>query len=385
MPPTNLFKLFMSERGSVIKHLADRYIGIPLLFTIGLFINKKKPKPTSVGRIAVIRTAAIGDTVLLSGICQDLKHQYPEAHLVLITGPSNAGMASLMPNAVDEVLRLPVTDVLASIKQLRAAAPFDLVFDTGQWPRLDALYALACRARYRVGFNTPNQFKHYGFNKAVPHSDQVHEMENFRNLVRPFSSHKREHQPRLTIRPTDKIKQLLDEAGDVVVFHPWPGGANAWTKEWPTKSWCELAKRITALGYTIAVTGAPADAEPTQQLLTEARLGSQMRNLAGKLSLAETADLVQRAHSLISVNTGIMHIGSALNVPMVALHGPTSPRRWGPLSQRSVAVQPAGSGCGYLNLGFEYDGNPTDCMSRVGVDEVWDAFQAVRQTRASTV
>ena len=369
----------MSDRGNIINHIADRYIGIPVLFTLSLFFGKKKDKPETVRRIAIIRTAAIGDTVLLSAICQDLKHRYPLSELTFITGPSNAGMASLMPKAVDKVVKLPVTNVIASLRQIRQLGYFDLIFDTGQWPRLDALYAVACRGYYRIGFKTPNQFKHYCFNEAIPHSDQVHEIENFRNLIRPFTGEISFEKPYLTIKPSEKVSEIMQKTGPLVVIHPWPGGANSWTKEWPTQAWCDFAQRIVGQGFTIAVTGAPADIIPTNKLLEQAQLGDRMINLSGKLSLAETADLVRNAQAFISVNTGIMHIGSALNVPMIALHGPTSPLRWGPLSERSIAIQPGGNDCGYLNLGFEYKGNPTDCMSRIDVKEVWNAFCSIAQ------
>jgi ADP-heptose:LPS heptosyltransferase len=73
----------------------------------------------------------------------------------------------------------------------------------------------------------------------------------------------------------------------------------------------------------------------------------------------------------VSVNTGIMHISALLERPTLALHGPTNPRRWGPLGKTAVVIGPGPEcGCGYLNLGFEYPRSPPDCMARISVEEV---------------
>ena len=84
----------------------------------------------------------------------------------------------------------------------------------------------------------------------------------------------------------------------------------------------------------------------------------------------------------MAVNTGVMHLAALLDAPLVAVHGPTSRRRWGPVGARSVALAPAdATGCEFLHLGFEYPPGPVDCMQRIAVDTVFDAVLAV-MTRA---
>ena len=46
-------------------------------------------------------------------------------------------------------------------------------------------------------------------------------------------------------------------------------------------------------------------------------------------------------------------MAAATGVPLVALHGPSSPHRWGPVSKNAIVVEPPLRGCGFLNLGFE--------------------------------
>ena len=55
----------------------------------------------------------------------------------------------------------------------------------------------------------------------------------------------------------------------------------------------------------------------------------------------------------MSVNTGVMHVAAALEVPTIALNGPTSGRRWGPVGVHTRCVASPLIPDGYLNLGFE--------------------------------
>src|SRR4030067_3380926 len=94
-------------------------------------------------------------------------------------------------------------------------------------------------------------------------------------------------------------------------------------------------------------------------------------NLAGKLPLRDTAIVLKRTLLLVTVNTGIMHVGAALGVPLVALHGPTSSKRWGAYMKNGcqIAIESPIPGCGDLNLGFDYPAKPPPCMEGVAVEE----------------
>jgi heptosyltransferase-3 len=72
-----------------------------------------------------------------------------------------------------------------------------------------------------------------------------------------------------------------------------------------------------------------------------------------------------------------MHLAALLEKPLVALHGPTNPHRWGPVypshsSEGSTLVLGPGleEGGAYLNLGFEYPENPTYLMDQISVEAV---------------
>jgi ADP-heptose:LPS heptosyltransferase len=79
---------------------------------------------------------------------------------------------------------------------------------------------------------------------------------------------------------------------------------------------------------------------------------------------------------VVSVNTGIMHMADALSGSLVALHGPTNARRWGPVSTTSISLESPLPGAGYLDLGFEFPRQVPDCMKALSFDTVLTACRA---------
>jgi len=97
----------------------------------------------------------------------------------------------------------------------------------------------------------------------------------------------------------------------------------------------------------------------------------------GRDGLSSVARLLMRAELLVSVNTGIMHLGALLGTPTVSINGPTAQHRWGPVGRYVIGVDTPDSSGGFLHLGFEFEGNPTDTMERISTEQVFKAAQVV--------
>ena len=333
----------------------------------------KRKRPEVIRRIGLLKTAAIGDTALLSVITRDIAHAFPEAELVLVTGEDNAGVAPLLRPAVTRHVRISTVQPLAAIRTLRAER-FDVIADCGSWPRIDAVLTALSGARWRLGFRTRKQHRHYAYDVSVPHSAELHELANYRMLVEALGV-RGGSAPRLLAPkslPTERLP-----ASPFLVFHPWAGGFRGELREWPERRWVELAGRLAHLGR-ILITGSAAEADRSAGLARRmADAGADhAESVAGRYSLSELADVLSTASLVVSVNTGVMHLAALLGAPTLSLNGPTNERRWGPVGERVVSVNPSVSGCGYLDLGFEYDGQRTDCMEHIAVNDV---EAAVRQ------
>ena len=354
-----------NARGNIFLKLLDKYTGTAILYSLGNW-KKKRALPGNIESIALLKTAGIGDTVLLTAVIEDIRTRYPKSKLVLFTGESNYDFARGIKD-LDEVVLLPIKNPMKSIGIIRKYH-FHVFFDYGPWPRLNAILSFFSHSDFTVGFHTEGQNRHYAYDQTVAHLQTVHELENYRNIIRAVGI-----EPNSMPYVNVQERILTPEIGsDYIVIHPWPGGIKSYLKEWPLERWTELADRFTRLGFTTVITGGPKDRDKAEALRKTVSPDGKTFNLAG-IPLPDTVALLRGARLLVSVNTGIMHIAAALNLPLVALHGPTSTRRWGPLSKKAISIVSKMPGCGYLHLGFEYPGNPPDCMGAIAVEEVFDA------------
>ncbi|HEY5063121.1 MAG TPA: hypothetical protein VII52_16395, partial [Gemmatimonadaceae bacterium] len=171
------------RRATPLYRQIDRYVGIPAAALLAVAPKRTRPSDSSIRRIGILKTAAIGDTLLLVGIPEALEKRFPGASIVMITGRDNAGVVPLLGSSIREhVIVAPARPIAAAraIRRLR----LDLLLECGPWPRVDALLGALSGARYRVGFRVKGQARHYGFDAVVEHSPAVHQLENFRRLAR---------------------------------------------------------------------------------------------------------------------------------------------------------------------------------------------------------
>ena len=355
-----------AARGDGRLRTLDRTAGVALLAAAGA-LKRRRTLPVEIRRIGILKSTGIGDMILLTGVARDVAAAYPDATVFLIAGRDNAEVARLVEGV--EVVTVPIDEPLETIRRLRELE-LDVLLDFGQWARVEAICSFLSGARFTVGFETPGQRRHYCYDSAVRHSGDVHELENYRRLAERLGVESRSvpklGDPRSNGRPP--------AAQPFVVFHLWPGGYRSELKEWPLESWRELAARLVDRGYSIVLTGAAADAERTERFVRLCGdLEGHVENAAGRYAFPELVELLRRASCVVSVNTGVMHLAAASGAPTVSLNGPTSEARWGPVGERARSVNADLPGCGYLNLGFEYDRGRTDCMRAISVDRVADA------------
>lgn len=360
----------MKERNNVVMKKLDFWIGCPLLFLLG-FVQKRRKCPVMDGkfplRMALIKTAAIGDTILLGAMIAELKSAYPNSHLTVICSNSNVGMVKNFTD-VDEIVLFRMGRPIYSLFKIWRLPPFDVVFDFGSWPRINGLISWAARSSFRVGFKRFDTYRHYIYDAQVMHSDELHEIDNYRNILRAVNI------PILGLLPDLRTSEHIRKNGNYVVLHPYPGGAMEQQRKWDEVNWEELGERISqCYGYTILLSGGSLDYLSAERIKVRLeQKGVKVENIAGKYNLKQMASVLQYARIVVSVNTGIMHYAAAVGVPLVALHGATSIKRWGPLSACAKVVFSGETCQPCISLGFESKCRNPICMQHITVDMVMD-------------
>ncbi len=319
--------------------------------------------------IAILEIAAIGDTLLLAPLIRDLRNGFPAARLTLFAAANNF-QAGKMLEGIDQLVKVDIKNPLNAIRSIRQNGPIDLLFDFGQWPRYNSLLSHFSGARFKLGYKTRGQYRHFTYDKVVEHSAKAHEFENYRSLVRA-SGIAAESAPVLLSSP----KQV---AGGHIVVHMFPGGTTPYLKEWPEENWIKIIDHLTSQGGKVVLTGVGVDKERAEAVRSGCRNQELVEVGAGRLSLVECSDLILGASLVISVNTGIMHLAAMLERNLIALNGPTSAKRWGPLNKNAIAIQAPIPCSPCLNLGFEYGCDQNLCMQSIGADKVLEAISTFK-------
>lgn len=357
------------ERGNPALRALDRYLGIPIV-AVGGALRRQRPRPSELRRIGVLNATSIGDTVLLSAVVRDIAAAHPEAETVLFAGEAMAPVLRQLDGVT--IVPIRISSPRSAVRTIRAQR-LDALLDFDPWPRIEPVYCLLSGAGFTAGFRSPGQHRHYGYDATVEWLDSLHALENHRRLAE-------------VIGVAAGSKPELSAPGVVndlppapyAVFHLWPTGVHSDLKEWPAERWRALARALAERGYTIALSGSPGDVERTRQFVAGTPdLVGRLLDLAGKYDLLELLDVLRGSRCVVSVNTGVMHLAAAVGAPTVALNGPTSELRWGPVGERTASVSSSLPGCGYLNFGWEYRGQRADCMLGISVDAVLEAVDRV--------
>lgn len=161
--------------------------------------------------------------------------------------------------------------------------------------------------------------------------------------------------------------QNVDPDKPLVILNP--GAYFGPAKRWPVERYAELAGRLLdEYDAAIGIIGSEAEAGMARRI--SSLQGGRPHVLAGHTSLRSLAGLLRRSRLCVTNDSGPMHLAVALNVPTVAVFGPTDPVETGPLQEPSVVLKrdvvcwP----CAYRDCPFDHR-----CMRGISSEDVLDA------------
>lgn len=116
-----------------------------------------------------------------------------------------------------------------------------------------------------------------------------------------------------------------------------PGAEYGPAKRWPAQYYAELAQKLRAQNYQVWLIGSPKDREVAEKIVS---LGNQgVHNLCGTTDLGDAIALLSCASLVVSNDSGLMHIAAALDRPMLAIFGSSSPQFTPPLSEQALVLK----------------------------------------------
>jgi heptosyltransferase II len=141
--------------------------------------------------------------------------------------------------------------------------------------------------------------------------------------------------PRLQVAESERVALLarlrLDATRPCVCL--CPGAEYGPAKRWPKEYFSELATMLAAEGHAVWVIGS-AKETALGDAIQQASGGAAL-NLCGKTSLDEAAILLSTAETVVANDSGLMHLAAAVDRPLIAIYGSSSPSFTPPLSSRA--------------------------------------------------
>lgn len=146
--------------------------------------------------------------------------------------------------------------------------------------------------------------------------------------------------PQLQISSAELITSLANHRlmlSDHPILVLAPGAEYGESKRWPVEYFAEVANQQLALGWKIWLLGSAKDKPLTDQIMVLTQ--KRCENLAGQINLTEAIDLLSLVKGVVTNDSGLMHIAAALQKPIVALYGSTSPEMTPPLTTKATILQ----------------------------------------------
>ncbi|WP_077336412.1 lipopolysaccharide heptosyltransferase II [Vibrio ruber] len=193
--------------------------------------------------------------------------------------------------------------------------------------------------------------------------------------------------PRLNIDSNQQaqLRQRFSLTSDREVVGLCPGAEFGPSKRWPADYYAELASSLIKAGKQIWLFGSQKDQEVTQHIrnLLPLECQSHCFDLAGKTTLVEVVDLLACCHTVVSNDSGLMHIAAAVGSQIVAIYGSTSPKYTPPLSS-SIAIVSTDINCRPC-FKRECPLGHMDCLHKLSPEMVMSAYQNLQRTTRKTI
>ena len=299
--------------------------------------------------ILVINLMHLGDLMLVTPVLHTLRHNYPTARITLLADRKLADIVQENRH-IDECLLIDkkgrdssLLGILRVARRLRKRK-YDLVVNLHRNERASA-FAVLSGGKKIIGYAKP------GFALLFDHvsPDQhpiMHEVHSHYAALRAAGviGEVDDTGLRMWLPPAAE-----EEAARLRAKHFAPGdkvialniGASWMTKRWVDAYFAEVADTYLARGYHIAVMGGSMDVEIVERCRAQMRErdNERLHIFTGKVSLGVLAGLLKHCILFITTDSGPMHVGVAMNVPVLCMFGASPIPGFYPYDARSISVR----------------------------------------------
>ncbi len=279
-------------------------------------------KKNTINKILVIRLSSMGDVVLTTPLVRSLRREFPNARIDFLLNKSFSEIYKFNPNIDNLILydrELSKQQIIKDrdnyLKE-QGIAKYDLIIDLQKNKRSKAWTAGISENIKRVEKNRLHKLSLVYLKKPRLESD-FHVVKNYLATASEYG-----------LKADEKGCEIFTDKGDypkiqnqkpLIAFAP---AAQHFTKQWLPEKFIELADMLSK-DYQIVLLGGKADKEVCQ--LIQDKSEAEFFDYSGSNSIIQTYSTVKQCSAIVTNDTGVMHIASAADIPIIALFGSTVP------------------------------------------------------------
>ena len=369
------------------------YLILPLIYIV-LFFKRNEAK-----RILVIQTAKIGDLICSTPVFRAVKKRYPHAHLAAMVNPAARGLLEYNPyvNEVIEIERGFYRGLAGKIRlarllhkggydiaiSLNPNLPFMLAMFWALIPVRISLMPVITGITYRLASVFSTYLERHIRGRLVA--------ETYMEMLKAIGIDSKDIAKDVFKSP-DADERVV---GETLVVSHWEGTSPSPTKqnsklvglavtsgnrlkEWGAKNIAALADKLIAeKNSSVVLIGSEKDKDVADEIVKLVLYKDSILDAVGKFSLQELPALIERLSLFIGVDTGVIYMADALNIPVVDIAGPSDMEDQRPTGKKVTIIQKKDIECvpcsHTFSAPYECRYGHRDCIVSVSIDEVFDS------------
>lgn len=317
---------------------------------------------SQVKRILVITLSNVGDIILTTPVIRALSKEFPGSRIDVMAGPNGKEIFEKDPRIFKLIIydkHAPITEkrrLQLKLKKLR----YDLVADVR-----NTVLPILLMPKFRT---SPIQT----FPKNIIHKKDRH-LYRLRALgIANLAEGSYIYIPEEDERYIDDLIKENNIADPIVVINP---GAKSHLKRWLPEGFAEVADMLVSQNKaSVIFTGAGQDRGVVREVTKKMKNGSY--DFTDKTNIRQLAALLKRARLIVTNDSAPLHLGCAVGAKVLAIFGPTDPKKYGPTGEFDMVINKKLSclPCESWECKFNHE-----CMKLISADEVYEAAKMMME------
>jgi heptosyltransferase-2 len=294
-------------------------------------------------RILIVAPSWVGDMVMAQSLFITLKQQYPDCQIDVIAPPWTLAVIQHMPE-VSQGFMMPVTRGKLGLmerinlgKSLRSVRYDQAILLPNTWK--SALTPFFAHIPKRTGYVGECRWGLLNDVRRLDKKVLTKTVQRFVALAYPDSNKLPPCPvPVFTVNSAHQ-QQLIQQYGlntQQKILALCAGAEYGAAKRWSAEYYATVAQQKLQDGWQVCLFGSGKDKDIAQQI--NQLTGQQCLDFCGKTSISEAVELLALADVVISNDSGLMHVASALNKKLIAIYGSSDPNFTPPLSDNAKII-----------------------------------------------